>query len=130
MSNYLPQIRFEADYEGDKISIEMNALTRKAFVKMMPALEEAKQSASNKMLVYDIACDILNEHIEKVTGLKDGNGNAIGKDAFLDAVYFVDLVIDAFNKLIQECSLGKMKSTDSEGKSPESTEEPASTISH
>jgi hypothetical protein len=130
MSGYLPKIRFDTEYEGDKVSIQMNALTRGAFVRVMPALEEARRSTANKMAVYDIACDVLNEHVESITGLRDGNGDAITKEAFLNAVYFVDLVTAAFNKLIQECSLGKAKSSDFAEKSHESTEGLQPTTSH
>lgn len=130
MSGYLPKIRFDTEYEGDKVAIEMNALNRGAFVRMMPALEKARASAENKMAVYDVACEVLKEHVETITGLRDGNGNAITKETFLDAVYFVDLVINAFSKLIQECSLGKLKSTDLGAKLPESTEGQESITSH
>lgn len=133
MSGYLPQIRFETEYEGDKITIQMEAMNRKAFVRVLPALDDAKQiaaSASKKMAVYDVACEVLNEHVTEITGLRDKNGNAVTKEALLNAVYFIDLVTGAFNKLIAECSLGKLKSTDSEGKSPESTEAPTSKTSH
>lgn len=133
MSGYLPQIRYETEYEGDKIAIEMTALTRKAFIKVMPSLDGAKQiaaTASQKMAVYDVACDVLNDHVTEISGLRDKNGHAVSKEAMLSSVYFIDLVTGAFNKLVNECSLGKLKSADSEGKLPENTEAPAPTTSH
>jgi hypothetical protein len=133
MSGYLPTIRFETEYEGDDVAIEMNALARNAFIKIMPMLSEARGKDSGqdkKMAVYGSACDVLNEHIITITGLKDKNGNAVNKETLLSAVYFIDLVTGAFQRLIAECSLGKLKSTDSEGKSPESTAALASIISH
>lgn len=134
MSGYLPTIRFDTEYEGDEVVIELNALTRNAFIKILPVLAAAKGSESadrsDKMAVYGAACEVLSEHIVAITGLRDKNGNAVTKEAMLGAVYFIDLVIAAFNKLVQESSLGKLKSTDSEAKSPESIEAHTPTTSH
>lgn len=125
MSGYLPQIRYETEFQGDKVVIELKPLGRKAFVQALPALEEAKNSSDSetkKLGAYEVACEVLDEHITEVTGLRDKNGNAVNKETMLNVVYFMMLVLGAFNKLIQESELGKLKSANLEVKLPESTE--------
>ncbi|HEX7012332.1 MAG TPA: hypothetical protein VF161_06290 [Steroidobacteraceae bacterium] len=123
MSAYLPQIEYTTKYENDDVSVKMTPLDRGSWLKLVPALETVRgaQSTEQTIAVYETACQILEKHLESITGLRDRAGNAISKDVVLSHVYFVDLVNELFAKLVESSSVGKARSAGSEGKSPESS---------
>jgi hypothetical protein len=120
MSKYLPSVEFSTEYEGDKVKMVMRPLDRPSAMKIAPYSrsddEDKNRTQEEKIKVYDVACEILSEHLEEVSGLRDSNGNAVSKDAMLEHIYFMDLVMPAFARLVEASQLGKEQKPDSEEK--------------
>lgn len=120
MSRYLPKNSYTHEFEGDEVTFTLLPLKRSSFVRVLPAISVVReQTMDQAMAIYTIACEVLDEHIEEVTGLRDANGNAVSKEVFLGDVYFIQLVTLVFNDIIQACSLGKGQSENSGEKLPD-----------
>jgi hypothetical protein len=130
MSNYVPTVRFETEFEGDIISMELRQLTRKTFLDWTPFLskmdDEGKLSEEDTIKMVNVAADILPEYVSDFKGLKDANGNPISIETVSTEVYFMDLVSILVTKLMEISQVGKGVKDDeeiekgkSEGQPPE-----------
>ena len=111
MSRYIPEIRYETTFEDDSVVVTMKPLTRASFVSILPSLENLRTDPENSekaIAVYDVACNVLKVNLVSLEGLRDANGNAIEAEAFLNETYFMHLVTETFNKLIEGANLGKV----------------------
>lgn len=120
MSGYLPEIRFETEYEGGTVTFRLKPLTRLQFISIMPLLQGARK-AEDQMALFKIAADVLLESVIKVDGLLDANHRPVEKEEMINTAYFTDLSFRVFNHLMQSSVMGKVMKPASEEKLLEST---------
>lgn len=121
MSGYLPELRFETEYEGGRVSIQLKPLTRLQFINVMPGLQSARK-AEDQMALFGTAATVLQESIVKVDGLLDANHRPIEKEEMINTAYFTDLCFRIFHFLLESSVLGKAQKPALEERLLESTE--------
>lgn len=121
MSGYLPTIEYRTTFEEDAVVVRMTPLSRQSYVQLVPKMQSLEQSdPAIQASLLDTAAEILNLHIVEITGIRDGNGEAVKKEVILNQVYFAPLLTELFQHLVISASLGKEKSGGSENKLPDS----------
>lgn len=107
MSNYLAEVRYSCEWDGDAVTLIMEPLTKADMVKM-------GATPRTGLDIYEVACDVLAKRLHKVEGLRNRNGEAITKEEVLERTYFMGLITDGFAKLVEASILGKATGTSSE----------------
>lgn len=125
MSNFIPNLRFETEFEGDKVSVTLKPLTRATYMRMVNINVETKDKSFTEKgaALIDSASEILHEHIVEVTGLRDANGDAVSVDTMLESIYFRELNLEIYGFLVEGSNLGKLKSIELDMRSPENSTE-------
>ncbi len=115
MSNFLPLVKKEYEFEGDTIATEFSRLTRAQMLSVSPYIPEVKngkaaaQSSEDSMRFMDKAIDALKENMKVFTGLKDGDGNVLEFAAVADQSYFTTLLAQIAGDLMSESMVKEKK---------------------
>lgn len=121
MSGYLPELRYEGEYEGGRISVMLKPLTRLQFITIMPSLQTARKG-EDQMALFTTAASVLQESIVKVDGLLDANHRPIEKEEMINTAYFTDLCFRIFHFLLESSVMGKAQKPVLEERLPASIE--------
>jgi hypothetical protein len=124
MSKYVPQVRFETEFDGDQISMNLQQLRRGTFMDWMPFLskmdpETQQLSPADTIELITHASIAVTEYVTDFSGLKDAHGNAVDIKTVCEEVFFMELVSEIIMKLIEISGVGQGKEVreDNEGKS-------------
>lgn len=94
MSNYLRQVVFKTQFDGDEVTLVMNPLP------MADALRLRSTPQTQEAVVTAFA-DILGRQLVSVAGLRAADGTDIPKEELLRDAYFTSLVTDAGSELFR-----------------------------
>lgn len=112
MSKYVGMVVYETEFEGDHVRVELEPLTRQAFMEVYPKLRDMGPRAASEgdLAILDTAVDVVSRHIKRMTGLRDAANNEISIEIMLGKVYFSKLISEIFAKLMESSALGEGKS--------------------
>jgi len=122
MSNYSPLVKFETEFEGDKITMQLDQLTREVFLGWSPYMnlmdEDGNLDQEMTLKLVNESASMIPQFVKDFRGLKDANGDAIPLQTVVDKVYFIEIVTVIIMKLIEISRMGKgVEAEEVEGKS-------------
>lgn len=97
MSRYIPQQRFETDFQGDMVSMLLKPLRYGHLMRVLPALEAGDGGGSFVSQLQEI----LPEYVSDFSGLKDADGNALPFSLVLEQSFFAELMMAIGTKVIE-----------------------------
>lgn len=89
MSRYLPTHLFKTSFDGDEVTMRLRPLTLEDALRLQNVADAAERAK------------IVASYVEDLTGLKDGNGNAVTVETVFGVVYFLGLVEAIVNELLR-----------------------------
>ncbi len=112
MSKYTNKVKFETEFEGDKITATLSRLKRKDFLKMLPYMKRdddgnSAMTEEDEIKFMSIASDILPGYVVTFYGLVDNDGEVIEFTTVCNEVYFMSLTSLFVNKLFEISNMGK-----------------------
>lgn len=132
MSNYIPNYPGTAEFEGDKITFEIEPLSNQDFGKLLPFLKKNDEGQmvlafEDKEKFTETALEIIGRYVVKFEGLKDGRGQPIGLETVVEKAYFSRLAGELFTQVFLASGITEKEEKKSEGPSeqplPESSPE-------
>jgi len=124
MSNFMPLVRREYEFEGDTISVSFTRLTRQQMIEISPYLpkDDHGLSEDDNMSLIGKAIDILKKNVVDFSGLKNANGEPLAFLDIIDDTYFFSLSTDMVKDLMGESMLSVKKEKPQKEESIESVE--------
>ncbi len=123
MSGYMPTVRFETEFEDDRITMTLRMLERKVFMNWMPYFSKLDDDGNltnqeDIIKLVNESADMLPDYVNDFTGLKDANGNAVDLKAVIRDVYFIQLVSTIVAELIKISQMSKTEGDDLKSDGP------------
>lgn len=112
MGKYVGKIVFSTEWQGDQVRAELEPLDREGFLRMQSIREHG-----NEKYGMQVAAELLDKHLIAVSGVTDAANAPISKETILSKVYFLSLVAEIFNALIEGSIVGKATTSESGEKS-------------
>ena len=123
MGKYVRVVEFKTEFEGEQVRLTMNPLNREAYMRltrpMIDITSEKYGAAQPRILEQErtkLAMEVMTEHLFGVEGLTDAAGVALSKDDIIGKTYFMGLLGDAFDVLLEAAGVKKATSAGSEAK--------------
>jgi len=123
MSNYRKNVGKTFEFEGDTIKVIAAPMKRKEALMMVPYMTkgedgEVKLRFEDQMAILDIGADVLPKCIKTFEGLRDADGEQITFDEAVSEFYFMSLISEILQFVLNISSTDK----DDEKKSEEPLE--------
>jgi hypothetical protein len=112
MGKYVGKIIFSTEWQGDQVRAELEPLDREGFLRM-----ESIRSNPTEKFGMVVAAELLEKHLISIGGVTDAANSPISKEVILSKVYFLSLVTEIFQALIEGSIVGKATTSESAGKS-------------
>lgn len=134
MSKYLPSEHFDIDFEGDRVSFDVEPIDQADFFKLIPFFQknengETKLKFDDSLKFMAMSGDLLGKYIKNFSGLKDSKGNDIALSVVPQKAYFMSLSQEMIAKLFEVSRLNGEEEKKSDGQSDAGlTESPSVTI--
>lgn len=106
MSKYLPSEHFDIDFEGDKVSFDVEPIDQSDFFKLIPFFQkdengETKLRFDDSLKFMAMSGDLLGKYVKNFTGLKDAKGGDIAISVVAQKTYFMTLSQEIIGKLFE-----------------------------
>jgi hypothetical protein len=92
VSRYLKSTRFETEFDGDKVSMKLRAISVADSTKVASLPNENGRILGIHLL--PVYLDMLPRYVEEFDGLKDANGDRVTVEEVASDQYFVRLVYE------------------------------------
>jgi len=97
MSRFVRQIRFETEFDGDKVSMKLSPMTYGDMALVAPV---SGQALDAKAFIAAVR-DVLPKYVSEFGGLKDAEGVDLTLEDVVTQVYFVGLLQDVAVRLVR-----------------------------
>ena len=113
MSKFSPMVRFETEFQGDVVTMNLKSLSRKDFFDLLPFMENADDDGSipqgDALRLVDHATGWLPKYVEDFHGLTDDKGFDVDLETAIDEVFFIELISEIVMKVINISQVPKSK---------------------
>lgn len=126
MGTFSKTVPFEIEFDGDKITMDLERFTRKDMITLEPFMDKDNKDGSTQMKFGDVlqmmeACSpILLERIKNFNGCKNSSGEKLELADIIDENYYVNLFAAIFQKFMEVSFMGADEVKKPEGTSEES----------
>lgn len=102
MSRYVRNQIIRSEFDGDVVVATVSPMTLEELLLIEDSIPFKDASAEEKKAghakVYDLSVEGLKKHCQKIEGLTDAAGAAVGSEEVFRDAYFKDLVTDIFKQ--------------------------------
>lgn len=113
MSNYLPSVNCESEFEGDHITYTVKPIGNEDFGRLLPFFHENEDG--EQVLKFEdqgrfllVAGELLDKYVSGFTGLKDATGQPVPLEVVTREAYFMPLVSDMSGQLFNASMTGEV----------------------
>ena len=107
MSNFTPTVKFETEFEGDTVRMNLRRLKRGDMMKLSPYLTTETGGAIDGMQLMDISAGFIRDYVFDFCGLTDAEGSELPFTAITDEVYFLGLISEIITRLFEISNMGE-----------------------
>ena len=102
MSKFTPTVKFEIEFDGDTISMDLRRLKNDHMIKLSQYFSPDSKDIGLTRTVKIIkeAKEVFTDCVINFQGLKDASGNLLSLDSIFDELYFTQIFDEILGKLI------------------------------